>query len=251
MNYLILTDIDSNVYNFPDTFWIDSDPVRVQKKIANHAYAPGGKNTGDGFPIARPITISGTLQGDTTAAFEAKKRAFVQACLKGGYLTKYTDEVSRRIEIYYPQFDWGEEQAQKMQQVDVTFVAINTFWEDSSLTTTTDVVAGNDTLTIANSGGDYEVKPLIQIDADQGANVPAILFRNDSYGGIEFEYNNSSFVIGETVQIDCATGIITRNGGEEPDFFDGAFLRLITGNNTIQYEGNACTIYFKFRKVYM
>jgi len=250
MNYLILTDIDSNTYNFPDSFWISSDPLTTNKRIINLSYTAGGKNTGDGFPVARPITISGTIQADTTAAFETAKRNFSRACLKGGFLTKYDDEVARRIEIYFSDFDWGEELNQRFQAVDVTFIALSSFWEDSSLTTDENIVAGNDTLTIANTGGDYEVKPLIEIEADQGVAVPAMLFRNDTYGGIEFEYNNSAVVVGDIVQIDCATGVITRNGGSEPEDFIGAYLRLLTGNNTIQYEGNACTIRFIFRKKY-
>lgn len=251
MNYLILTDADSNVYNFPDSFWITADSVITNKNIVNLPYTPGGKNTGDGFPQARAITISGTLQGDTTAAFETKKRAFVRACRKGGYLTKYSDTVARRISISYGDFDWGTEMAQQLQTVDVTFIAVDTYWEDTALTTDENIVAGNDTLTIATTGSDDELKPLIEIEADQAVNVPGVLLRNDTYGGIEFTYNNSSFVSGDVVQIDCATGLITRNGGEEATDFDGAFLRLIAGSNTIQYEGNACTIRFKFRKVYM
>jgi hypothetical protein len=250
-NYLKLTDSESNVYNFPLSFWIKADPLQINKNIVNLAYTAGGKNTGDGFPTVRVITIGGIIRGDTKAAFETRKRNFSNACLKGGWLTKNENEVARRIWIDYADYEWGEEGGEQLQAVQAVFTAPYAFWEDSTQTIDLDVVAGNDTLTIDASGSDYELKPIIQIDADQASDVHDILFRNDSYGGIEFEYNNSSFDSGDILVIDCDTGQITRNGGSEPEYFDGAFLRLLADSNTIQYEGNACTIRFKYRKVYM
>ncbi len=248
---LILTDLESNVYNFDQSFWIRSDPVQTNKNIMNLMYTAGGKNTSDGFPVARVITISGILMGDTPTIFESRKRDFVQACLTGGWLTKSDDEVSRRIWIETPDFNWQEIATEKYQEVEVIFVAPYTYWEDSSLVSDDNIVAGNDTLTINATGSDDEMKPIIQVEADQGSDVHDILFRNDTYGGIEFEYNNPSFDVGDTLIINCSTGEITRNGGSEPEYFDGAFLRLLGRSNTIQYEGNACTITFEYRKVYM
>ena len=53
--------------------------------------------------------------------------------------------------------------------------------------------------------------------------------------------------------IDCAEGTVKKNNNNAMDnvVVPARFLRLQPISNTIEYEGAACTITFKFRKVYL
>ena len=111
---LKLTDIEGNVYNFPADFWINEDSFDTNSNISNKFYAAGGRNIADGFLKSRVISIGGRIRGDTRAEFETRKRAFIQAILKGGYLEKTVDEVSRYIEVKFPSVSTEQEENQKL-----------------------------------------------------------------------------------------------------------------------------------------
>lgn len=252
---LVLTDEASNVYNLPGSFWIESDPVTIQKNPLNSAYAAGGKNIADEFPGIRTITINGTIQEDTEAAFETAKRSFCLAVLKGGWLTKSADVVSRRIWVDNPDIDWGVLESSKLQDVTITFLAEFPFWEDATETEDENILAGNDTVTITTTGTDFLIRPIIEIEADQGVDIPGTILRNIDDGNMECSYDDVTFVSGDLVEIDCKEGTVTRNGGDSKEYFcvnnPGSFLRLQPGTNDIEYEGNACTLRFKYRKLYL
>jgi hypothetical protein len=251
MANLILTDYNNSIYNFSNTFWVQADPFTQSKNVLNASYAAGGRNIGDGFPTPRVITLAGIIQGNSLNDFETKKRDFVFACLKGGYLSKSNDVVSRRLEIKFADFEWAPEEGQQYQEVSVIFTAEFPFWEDTTQTENENTVTGDDTLIINTTGSDFLIFPTIEIEADQGVDVPGILFRNNSDGGMSFTYNDNTFVQNDIARINCKEGTVKLNNGNRIENFNGAFLRLQPGSNTIIYEGPACTITFLYRKVYM
>lgn len=249
--YLILTDDNDNAYNFPSDFWISGDSWETNSNIKNSYYAPGGRNIADGFLKARVISLTGQIRADSLSSYEVIKRSFVQAILKGGRLSKSNDAQGRYITVRLPSANSGQELFQQYQEFTIDFIAEFPFWVESSLTTETNIVAGNDSFTIDNTGSDFVLNPLIQIEADQSADVPGVKLTNKSDGGISFNYDNPFFVQGDIVTIDSDTGNIKRNGGFAPEYFDGAYLRLQPGNNTVEYEGNAATIKFIFRRIFL
>jgi len=250
--YLILTADDGSTYNFPADFWINDDPFSSNTNIANKFFAAGGKNISDGYLTSRVISIGGQIRGDTPALFETAYRAFMKAVLKGGFLTKSVDEVARFIDIRFPNLSTGREEKQQYKELAVDFVAQYPFWQESSYTTDVQIVAGDATLSVDNSDSDYLLSPIIQIEADQGVDVPSVVMTNLSDGGAEFEYNDPDFVDGDVVVIDCAAGTVKRNANSTIEFFNPArFFRLRDTVNTIDYQGAACTISFIFRKVYI
>lgn len=253
--YLKLTDYSGNVYNFPPDFWITDDPFDTNKNVSNSFYAAGGRNIADGFLNPRFITIGGRIRGDTKAEFETKYRAFCRAILKGGYLEKTQDEVSRYIEVSAPDVQTSPaegDRGDKFKDITVIFLAEKVFWKDSTQTIELDVVTGNDELTINNTGSDFIVLPIIEITADQAVAVPSIKMTNKNDGGMSFEYNDTNFDVGDVLVINCAEGTVKLNNGNTIENFNpGRFLRLQPGNNTIEYEGAAASIRFYFRKVYL
>jgi len=252
---LKLTDYSGNVYNFPPDFWITDDPFDTNKNVVNSFYAAGGRNIADGFLNPRFITIGGQIRGNSLSDYETKYRSFAKAILKGGYLEKSDDAVSRYIEVKAPDVQTGSAQGDggdMLKEVTVIFLAEKVFWKDSIQTIELNVVAGNDTLTIDNRDSDFLVSPIIQIEADQGIDIPSIKMTNKSDGGMVFEYNDINFEAGDVLVIDCEQGTVKLNNGSTIENFNpGRFFRLQPSQNTIEYEGTACTISFLFRKVYL
>jgi hypothetical protein len=253
--YFILTDSNSNTYDFNNNFIITSKTVNASIQVLEDAYAAGGKNIADGFPRSTVITIAGGIYEDSIANFETADRALKQACLKGGQLSLSGDSVSRYLDVIFAGITEtflreNEHLDQRHRNYNIKFRVENPFWQDSSETTDDNVLAGNDTVSISN-GGDYMVKPLITIDADQSVDIPTVTITNTTDGSMLFTYNDPNFVSGNSVEIDCSEGTVERNGGDSSDYFAGNFLRLLAGTNSIDYEGAACTLTFTFRKIYL
>jgi len=250
--YFTITDKNSIPYSFPVAFEMESQIDENSSNIVNTSYAAGGRDISDKFPRAKTVTLVGNIQGDTPAAFETKKRAFVLACLKGGDLRFTGDTVSRYLEVKHVEFSWGKpEGADGWQYIDVsvTFSAEKVFWKANSESTDSQAVTGNDTLTVDGTGSDFLVKPVITIT--NAADNPGIKMINTTDSSMSFTYNDSAFYNGDVLEIDCARGTVKKNGNNTIAYFDGAFLRLQPESNTIQYEGAAATILFTWRKVYI
>ena len=248
---LKLEDSAGNIYNFPPDFWIENDSWSTNKNIVNKFYAPGGRNIADGFLQSRTITISGQIRADSQGEYETKYRTFIQAVLKGGKLTISNDTVSRYIEVKLPDGSNGQELGQRYKEISIDFVSEDTFWKDASENLSINVVAGDDSFTIDTTGTDFVISPEIEIEADQGVDLPSVKIINKNDGSATFTYIDPLFVQGDIVNINSETGDIKRNGGSTADKFTGVFVRLQPGSNIIEYEGGAATIIFKYRRLYL
>jgi phage-related protein len=247
-----LEDADGNFYIFPVTFFMNSDPFAVRSSIKDLVYAHGGRQTADKFVSMRRLSISGELSEASADLFETEYRALMKAAMRGGKLRVPTDSVPRYIEVSAPSIDSEWLHFQDYKRIDITFNVEFPFWQDNDETTYTKVVAGDDTLTIDLTGSDHIVMPTIEIDADQGVDVPSVKFTNMDDGGLTLQYDNAAFIIGDVLIMDSSEGTIERNGNSAIEFLvSGAFIRLQPISNVINYEGAACTIKIKYRKVYL
>ena len=252
VSYLILTDDDGTVYNLPNDFWISNDSWNTNFSVSKLLYAPGGKQIADESINPRTISIEGMLRADSAAAFETANISFLTALAKGGKLSIYNDQVARNIDVRDAkvQSEWfGYPQIKKYT---IDFSCDFPFWEDISLTTVSKTVAGNDTIDVNNSGLEYFVYPIIEIDADQAVNVPSVKMYNVNDGGMWFNYNDALFLAGNVLIIDSKLGTVLKNGSDAiTNFAPPVFLRLQPGNNKLYYEGAAATIKVSYRKVYL
>ncbi len=250
--HLTLTDKNGVVYDFPPSLFLTSDGANVRSSIKELLFAHGGRQVGDGFVASRQINIEGVLIADTSAAFETAYRALVRALLKGGDLTVHSDSVARYIAVNNPTIDQDWVYWPRAKNVSIVLNAPFPFWQDSVEVEETHIMAGNGSFTVDLSGSDHIVLPEVEVDSDQAADVPGILLRNVTDGGAVMVYNNPNFTAGNVLVIDSGDGSIMLNNNDAIGYFiSGSFLRLQPVVNTIYYEGAACTILVRYRRLYL
>jgi phage-related protein len=249
---LTLTDDNGSVYTFPENFSNWQGSLAARTNVKNHVHADGGKQTGDGRYSSRALVVSGAIFADTQAAFETALRAMTKAVIKGGLLKITSDQVSRYIDVRKPNIDYEIKRLPAFIRITLTFVAQYPFWLDVSETSSAHVMTGNGTFTVDASGSDYIMTPTIVIAADQGVDVPGVKFKNITDGSMYFQFNSPAFLAGSTLTMDCSNGTVKLNNTDAIEYLvaPSSFLRLQNMVNTFDYEGAACTITIKYRKVY-
>lgn len=249
---ILLTDENNNVYEFPGTFWIDSGSIPNNANILNSFYAPGGKNIADGFFQSRIISLTGELRGDTQDEYETEKRAFFQACLKGGRLEINNDNVPRYIDVKIPDFEHEQEQGQLFTRITVTFQAEFPLWVDSVENESEHILTGNASFQVNNTGSDFLVLPRFQFEATDTGGLPSVILSNRSDGAGSFEYTDPQFQSGDILIIDSSEGTVKLNNDNRiRNFRPANFLRLQPGINIFVYQGGACSLTIFWRKVYI
>lgn len=121
------------------------------------------------------------------------------------------------------------------------------FWYDEDETTepTWTVTSSPDTEAVFNTGN-VDVFPVIEITA--GADLSGgIELKNETDGNALFTYIDSSFTSGKVLTVDCVDGTVDLDGTNTVRFFEGQFLRLLAGSNSLQYTDGNCSIVVKHR----
>ena len=121
------------------------------------------------------------------------------------------------------------------------------FWYKDSETTesTWTVVASPDTENVFNEGN-IDCYPTIEITATASL-ATGIELKNESDNDVLFSYTDSTFITGKKLTINCHNGTIDLDGTNTIRYFEGQFLRLLAGMNTLEYTGGNCTIVIKHR----
>lgn len=252
---LTLVDDEGNSFTFEKDFWLNTYDLSSNKSVQNYTFSAGGKNSADGFPGPRSITIQGMIWADTVAELETKRRNLFLACLKGGKLQKSDDTVSRYMDVKDPDFSYSKGDWRNSEKLTITFLAELPFWVDSIETVHTEIIASGTyrEFDVDASGADFIILPSIEIDNDQGNSNPGyVRLKNDTDGGSEMVFYDTDFDADDVLSIDSGTGEVLKNGNEAFDHFVTPwFLRLQPTVNSFVYEGEPCTISVTFRKVYV
>jgi len=250
--HLHIEDSLGNTYSLPPSFFLADDPVAVRSTIKELLYGHGGRQVGDLFVGSRKVLVRGELHADGGAAFEAAYRALMNALVKGGKLIVSSDVVQRFIEVTLADVDSGWIHYPQYKRVDVTFDAVFPLWQDYAETATPRIFAGPTLFTVDLGASDHIAMPTIEVDADQGADLPTVKFTNLTDSSMSIQVDDPAFVVGDALVIDSTLGTVERNGVDAMDHFvAGAFLRLQPEVNSIQYDGGAATVTVRYRKVYV
>lgn len=253
MKQIRLTNANLGTYDLPLDFWIDSSPVTLNSNIVHRSYSAGGRQLSDGFPLTRVLTISGMVRADSMSEMETLKRSVSVAVLEAKKLSIIEDNVSRYIEVSTPTIEIDQEQGGLLQEINIIFQAVNTFWEDEVETVETFILTGDSTFSVDTTTTDFIIFPKIEIVANKSVDLPSIKLTNSSDGGTSMTYNNENFLDGSTVIIDSDRGTVKLNNGDAIDklVVPSAFIRLQREINYFEYEGGACTINIHYRRRYL
>jgi phage-related protein len=253
VTYLTLTDNNGDTYSFNPTFSISSESFSSSVSTKKYMYASGGKITGDKFFKSRTKTISGSIIEETPGDLETEQRSLSFACIKGGALRIIGDNVNRYINVSAPDIEKEYEQFGCAVNYTISFVVDFPYWSADVATESEHVVAGDDTLTVDASGSDFIILPVITIESDQSEDMTSFKLANYSDGGQSLIVNCPYFTTDNNMEIDSQNGTIKLNNNNAIAYLadNSSFPRLQPMSNTINYEGNACTITFVFRRVYL
>jgi len=247
-----IIDRDDNEYSFPPDFFIIDDSYQTSINVSNKSFAAGGRQIADGFLTPRVIVLEGELRKESKAAMETARRAMEKAILSAVKLEISDDSVDRYIGITAPQVVTGWSAYPYEKTYSISFTAEDPFYRDASVQTDAETVAGDDTLTVDNSGSDFLVFPVITIENDQSVDNPGIKMINRTDGSMTFSYIDANFLSGDVLTIDCEQGTVKKNNTNAiANFNPGRFFRLQPASNSIEYVGAACTITFTFRRGYL
>lgn len=250
--YLTLESIRGDIYNFPQEFWIDSGSIQNNINVINRFYTAGGANVADGFLQSRSISIRGILRADDSASLEVKKQAFTIACLGGGKLTLSDDIKPRFLNISSPSFSYGQEAGRLYQEITVDFLVEFPYWQDSEYQTHEETLSGDSSFIVDTTGTVDIVAPIIEITATDTGGLPGVTMRNLTDGANEWTYSDNNFQLGDILVIDSVEGTVKLNNTSTVEKLNPAvWLRLQRGENTIEYEGAACTLVVKWRGRYL
>ncbi len=71
--------------------------------------------------------------------------------------------------------------------------------------------------------------------------------KNETDGDKSFTYTDPNFTTGKKLTVDCVDGSVDLDGSNTIQYFAGYPLRLLAGNNTLEYTGGNCSIVVKHR----
>ena len=165
------------------------------------------------------------------------------------FLTLYDD---RRIECQRNRLRYSYRVGTPLSVVDfdLDFLAEASFWEKTTLTTVTEVIAASPTTFPATNNGSAFTRPKITITADQGVSVSNIVLDNITNGD-KWSYTGT-IAVGKALVIDHDAGTILNDGVDDFAKFNGDLIGFLleAGANSLKYTGQDCTIKVEFRDRY-
>lgn len=233
---LYLKDENGVVYTFNKTFHIDSTPFKIKVNKKDIAFSHGAVDIGDSKVEERYVTIKGTIWGRSDSEFEANLNALFAAIYKQDQTLYYDNEkyiAFTKVVSVTPSPEKGADL--RAWTISIQFLAEDPFWYYVAESTKDQAITDSSILFDVVNEGNIEVYPVISVRND-GTYLPFTL-RNLTGASLVFRYDEFGFIEGATVVVDCVEGTVKRNGTNTLRYFDGAFLNLVAGTNTLQLEG--------------
>lgn len=241
-----LTDEDSNQYTILNPDFVDGFTTSIKRNIVSIAFAHGGRDIGDQKLAPRTLRVKSVITGSDAADYQTKWDSFMAAMAKPNQTFAY--KAGRYINV-----DSIDVRSHAFIIGDLAAIAefdlycADPFWYADSETTesTWTVTSSPDTDSYTNTGN-VEVFPTIEItaSADLGSGIE---LKNQTDDNTLFTYTDSSFTSGKKLTVNCKLGTVNLDGTNTIRFFEGQFLRLLVGANTLEYTGGNCAIVLKHR----
>lgn len=240
----------SDLYSLPSSLTIQEDDADFRFREEERVFQHGSVAFGEEW-AARDITVSGIIQGETTTEAADLVKAIRSAAARLDQRLRLSSSETRFLELArLRRMDARPREltGRRLFDVRITWRACTPFWHSQSSSNHTEALAGDATFVVdAGDVATVAMHPLITITAPVGAAVPSVRLTNATDEDQAFLYEDLALEDGASVVIDCAAGTVARDGTSSIRYFSGAFPRLLPGENSLSYEGNACTITLTWR----
>jgi len=221
------------------TFILQELSLESPASLESAAMQHGGKDLSLGFFGPRRISIMGFIPAATRQEYDFKfdqyMRLFWQHDLKlyrgvptDRYLT-LTRLVSSRA-----QFISGTDYA---GQIELEFICENPFWQDPVVISDSQTLVDSRYFSIFNPGS-VECYPLITVGGLATAAIPYLAFTNITDSNQRLVYSDSAVTLGTTLTFDAVLGQVQRGNTNTLRYMTGSFIKLLSGVNTLQYNGS-------------
>lgn len=238
-------------YEFPPESWIKTLKTKVRSKPADIVDSHLSKNRADGMLDHRQLEINCILRGATQAAYQVLADALYEAIYRDDLrLTVNPGRYAELAQLVDVQEKFLAGYHFVGAKFRIRFLQEKPFWVDSAETIVTEIIAGSPTTFNVTNAGGLDVQPEIRITA--AADAPLINIQNNTDDSRNFDYNDELFLNTEETRINSELGTVTLVGtGNRIAKFDGQWLRLIPGVNSLTYTGANATIEVIFRNRYL
>lgn len=247
-NTITLTDVDSVVYFFNESFFIREHDFKWGTKVTDRAFAHGGVDTGDGKVKGRKIRIEGNLFADDDATYRSDYDALFAAAVKENQELRWGAhprflKVKRVSQIRVRTI----EHVETASEVRVDFETEDPFWNFNAVNSiSTDLNSPVSVFTLTNSGNVDTFPTFTIVSSDN--NSTGISVQNNSDDDVKLIYADVNQTSGSTLVINNAEGVVTLGAANTLRFFTGPFFRLTPGVNTITYEGGKGVVVAVYRE---
>jgi len=240
----IIKDADS--WQLPSEFHLTNLDFRRRLKISPKAHADGAADISDQKIEPRYLSLEGLLSAENDSEYDNKwNELILKISQKDFYLRDGDWQILiHRTRDVKQSFDPGLRK--RLSEIEIEFVALDPFWYHKDLSYEEQSCSSPPTEFTVTNDGNYMVYPVIKITAN--ANNPSMSVKNKSDNNILFSYSDGGFTTGKQLIVNCKEGIVQLDEVDTIRYFDGQFLKLLAGNNTIEYDGAAATIRFEWHK---
>lgn len=234
-----LTDKNNNILDLTSGWGFKETLPESNSKMEKMIFVDGAKQIGDLSLNAKTIEIFGYLLKDSIKDVNAKINEILEFVHYGQpcklSINGYSD---RYLEIYYKSGQAEPIVFSHIERPSIMFDVAYPFWIDSTVQTNEFLnTPTNSTLSLTVSS--KPVKPIIKIKSL--GNLYDLTLTSATNNGTTSRLYYPTFNANQEVIINCKTGRIYRvvDGLNLKQYFEGSFLTLLRGENSLFYTGLA------------
>jgi phage-related protein len=245
-----IIDAEGQVFVFPKTFELRSDPISKRSTTLPAAYVHGGLDVSDGMYSSRVIEITGKIVASTDFEYNTKWDALAEHLNKEDFWVVNRGRMIKIKKIVGISHDSPSLCADPYGEISISMLASDPFWYAENAASKVITISASPHSFTWSIGGKIEVTPIIII-YNLVSNTDFTL-RNETDLNREFRVANAGATPGTTITIDCREGTVTRDGTDIISSFSKLFLRFLGGrDNAFRYTGAICTITAQYRNCWI
>jgi len=237
---------DGTTWDLPGNFHLVDVGFQRRMDLVAKAFSDGGADRGDDMIDIRELSLEGQLFADTDSQYDNKWDELVIKLTQKDF---YLEDGDWRILIAWARIlgqTFPRGLRKRLGEIEIELIVLDPFWYYKNLSSKGENCPTPPTQFVVLNGGSCAVYPIIKIIAN--ASNPDMTVKNITDGDVLFSYQDNGFTIGKELVVDCKEGTVELDGTNTIRYFNGQFVRLLPGNNTIEYNRVDAHISFEWYK---